>query len=35
MSKYVGAIVIYKIIDPHILFTYDIRWKNFESVFGT
>ena len=26
--KYVGPVVIYKIVDPHIFFNNDIRWEN-------
>ena len=35
MIKYVGPIVIYKVIDPCKLFTYDIRWKHFERFIQT
>ena len=30
--KYVGPVVIYKIIDPQQLFNYDIGWKNFKRT---
>ena len=34
MIKYVGPVVIYKIIDPHNYFTYDIKWKkNMHGLF--
>ena len=33
--KYVGPAVIYKIIDPHNLFNYDVRWKYFERNLRT
>ena len=30
--KYIGPVVIYKIIDPPYLLTYDPRWYNFKGT---
>ena len=30
--KYVGPVVIYKIIDPHNIFINNVRWQNFERT---
>ena len=33
MIKYVGPTVVYKIVDLHNFFTYDITWKNLRGLF--